>query len=73
MTDQRDPYGRRPNYIRRDDGSWNALPIALVVLLIVGIGFLVFYDGTPENSSTVTSQQQSERAKSPNPPTNKQQ
>jgi hypothetical protein len=46
MTDQRDRDRRRPSdYVRRDDGTWNVLPIILGVAVLALIGYFVFGPG----------------------------
>ena len=49
MTSNRDPnldrsrLRRRPHdYVRREDGSWNALPILLGLALVLGLGYMFF-------------------------------
>jgi hypothetical protein len=47
MTYQGDPNRprRRPqDYVRRDDGSWSAMPIVLVGALLIGLGYLLLGD-----------------------------
>ena len=45
MSSQRDPNQPRPrDYIRREDGSWNALPIVLGALAIVVVGYMLLGD-----------------------------
>jgi len=53
MTNQRDPERRRPqDYIRRDDGSYSALPIMIGLALLVVLGiFLMNNLGTDRGPS----------------------
>jgi hypothetical protein len=45
MTSQRDPNRSRPrDYIRREDGSWNALPLVLGALAIAVVGYMLLGD-----------------------------
>ena len=59
MTHNRDPDQpgmRDRTRVRRDDGSWNFLPILLGVALILGIGIFFFgnWDDRAENPVTGT-------------------
>jgi hypothetical protein len=45
MTSQRDPNRSLPrDYIRREDGSWNALPLVLGALAIAVVGYMLLGD-----------------------------
>ena len=71
MTYQRDPDGRRrpADYVRRDDGSWNVLPIILGLLLLIGVGYFVFADRTPDGPTPVTNQPNTTTVPRTSPPT----
>ena len=45
MTNQRDPNSTRDrirSQMRRDDGSWGMVPILLVLVAILGLGYYAF-------------------------------
>ena len=44
MTSQRDPNQSPRGYIRRQDGSWSALPLVLGALAIVVVGYMLLGD-----------------------------
>jgi hypothetical protein len=60
----RDPNARRAqDYIRRDDGSWNMVPIVLGLVIILGLGYLMF--GGRRTSTDGPSYRATERIEKP--------
>jgi hypothetical protein len=60
MTYQRDPDPARTrsprDYIRRDNGSWSPVALALGAVLLVLIGWFLLADRAPGPSTTTTGQ-----------------
>jgi hypothetical protein len=63
MTYQRDPNPdrdqTRPSYIRRDDGSWGMVPVLILVVALLGLGYFAYNRmndaGTHPRSTTTES------------------
>jgi hypothetical protein len=63
----RDPNVRRAqDYIRRDDGSWSFVPIAIGLALMLGLGYLVF--GAGRTSTDSPTYRATERIEKPDTP-----
>lgn len=68
MTNQRDPIRPMTDRAARDEG-WGMLPILLVILVLLGVGYVLYrnYDHTGPTTTRTTQTQPSELVPAPSP------
>jgi hypothetical protein len=54
MTNQRDPNHPIPVRTEKRDESWSMLPIALVIAVLLGAGYMLYRNMEPNNTATPT-------------------
>ena len=52
MTYQRDPDGRRRYDLRREDGSYSMMPVALAVVFALLLGFILYSSMSGDRTDT---------------------